>query len=270
MAFEKYHDSKCRTVKGFICMYQKVLCFTSASGGTGKSTITKEIAAELVKSPVEGHSPRVCIVDIDYGHGSQDTLLGLLPKYSIYDVRDALLKDQSGIITDWNIIEKYISYSTELDIHLVPELHQHERDELTADEFCLLINSLRSFYDYILIDTGQQLTSASICAMRISNYTFYLIEDSRRCVQALRKLFGVFQRQNIILPHTGIIINKISKNRFYSYEQLQDLFPVNSINEVPQNDDIWKYNNAVHPAVNCQNEKGWIKAVKDIIKVAIG
>ena len=250
-------------------MYQKVLCFTSASGGTGKSTITKEIAAELVKTPVEGHSPRVCIVDIDYGHGSQDTLLGLLPKYSIYDVRDALLKNPSGIITDWNAIEKYISYSTELDIHLVPELHQQERDELTADEFCLLINSLRSFYDYILIDTGQQLTCASICAMRISDYTFYLIEDSRRCVQSLRKLFGVLKRQEIIVPHTGIIINKASNKRFYSFEKLYELLPVNSINEVPQNNDMWKYNNAVHPAVNCQNEKEWIKAINNILTVAI-
>ena len=77
----------------------KIITITSGKGGVGKSNFVVNLAISL-----QNKGKKVLIFDADLGMGNDDVLMGLYPKYNIFDIiytdleiKDIIIEGTSGV-----------------------------------------------------------------------------------------------------------------------------------------------------------------------------
>lgn len=118
----------------------KIITITSGKGGVGKSNFVVNLAISL-----QNKGKKVLIFDADLGMGNDDVLMGLYPKYNIFDI----------IYTDLEIKDIIIEGTN--GVSLIPAGSALSKaQELEEKERKLFLEKLETLdeYDFILMDTG--------------------------------------------------------------------------------------------------------------------
>jgi flagellar biosynthesis protein FlhG len=122
------------------------LSISSGKGGVGKTNIVVNLAIQLAKM-----DKRVFLIDADLGLANIDIMLNLAPEYTIEDVL-AGTKNINDIIIEGPF-----------GIHILPASSGiSEMQSLSAEQQMSMLtelSSLKTRYDYILIDTGAGISS---------------------------------------------------------------------------------------------------------------
>ncbi len=122
------------------------LSFTSGKGGVGKTNIVINLAIQLAQM-----GKKVFVIDADLGLANIDIMLNLAPQFTVEDVL-AGTKNINDIIMEGP-----------LGIHILPASSGiSEMQSLTAEQQMSMLrelSSLKTQYDYILIDTGAGIAS---------------------------------------------------------------------------------------------------------------
>lgn len=118
----------------------KIITVTSGKGGVGKSNFVVNLGICL-----QNKGKKVLIFDADLGMGNDDVLMGLYPKYNIFDIIFTGKKIQDIIIEGPSGVSLIPAGS---GLNKVQELKKEERE--------LFLNKLEGLdeFDYILMDTG--------------------------------------------------------------------------------------------------------------------
>ena len=136
-------------------MNAQTIMICSGKGGTGKSTVSVLLGAQL-----GAWSRRVLLIELDSGLRSVDMIAGVYGK-TVYDIEDVLCGRCDG--------SKAIVPSP-----LYPGLSvisaPYEGGEVRAAPLAGLILAMREYFDYILLDTaagmGAPFTAANIPAIK--------------------------------------------------------------------------------------------------------
>ncbi len=119
----------------------RILAVTSGKGGVGKTNVVVNLALSLAKT-----GKRVMILDADLGLANIDVLMGLVPKFTLYDVlRGEKLLDDIILTGPYDL--KVLPGGSGIQELANLDYYQRER----------LISALRTFesdVDFLIIDTG--------------------------------------------------------------------------------------------------------------------
>jgi pilus assembly protein CpaE len=161
----------------------RIVSVFSNKGGNGTTTIAVNLADALVRY----HGKKVAVVDLVLSHGDVTMFFNVNPSYSIIDLaknaqkadydflHTLLVKHQSGvyILADPPMIE--------------------DGENISALQVREVLNTLRSMFDYIVVDTPHQFDERTLMALEMSE-TVLLVSlmnlPSLRNTQKCLDLFG--------------------------------------------------------------------------------
>ncbi len=117
----------------------RAIVVTSGKGGVGKTTTTANIGAALAAG-----GAKVVLVDADVGLRNLDIVLGLEARvrHHVLDVLEGNATLDDALVSDKRVPA----------LRLLAAAQTREKDEVDTAAFCELIDSLRTRFDFVLID----------------------------------------------------------------------------------------------------------------------
>lgn len=177
----------------------KVLGFFSGKGGTGKTTAAVNTAVALARA-----GKRVMLIDLDLQFGDVAISLDADAKYSIVD----LVQDRGGITIE-NINSFAVDHSSGLRFLCAPKSSEFA-EYVHPEHVEKIIDILRPYYEYVLLDLSVSFTDVSItacenctCIYMIYNADILSLKNAKMCYDILDQLH---QKDKLLL-----IINKDEK-----------------------------------------------------------
>lgn len=185
----------------------KIIAIASGKGGTGKSTICVSLGAALAK---RGH--KVLMIDCDSGMRGLDIMLGV-SKSLVFDIADAV----SGNCQKNQII--YPCHHVE-NLNLIPA-PQNAEDELSPSILVQYVESIKEYYDYILIDSPAGVGKGFETAVAPADH-FLVVANTeptsvRGCINVRKKLSEAGKTD------LRLVINRFSRPVFKRYGFYHDL-----------------------------------------------
>lgn len=182
----------------------KVITVFSAKGGLGKTTIATNLAVKLAEK-----NKKVALIDLDLQFGDVNIFMDVEPKETIAD----LVQD-----VDFSSIDSVRSYMTvhPSGVHLIcaPKSPEYA-DIVTGDKVQSLLGLLRSYYDYVIIDTATSFSDATLSALEASTLILFItgldisiLKNSKIAMEIIESLGQKKKIRTII--NRAIEINSIS------------------------------------------------------------
>ena len=137
----------------------KIITITSGKGGVGKSNFVVNMGITLHKK-----GKKVLIFDADIGMGNDDVLMGVLPRYNVFDLLEG--KDVNEVVVEGPYGINLLPGGS--GINYIENLEEEER--------LAFIEKLTSLdeYDYIFIDTGAGINKNVLAFIACSEETIVI------------------------------------------------------------------------------------------------
>ena len=171
----------------------EVIVITSGKGGVGKSNFVVNLAITLQKK-----GNKVLVFDADVGMGNDDVLMGIYPKYTMFDVING--KEIEDIIEQGPAGVMLLAAGSGLN--QVEDLQTEERENF--------LNKLESLegYDYIIMDTGAGINKSVLAFISCSEELVLLttpeptsLTDAYSLIKATSH-FKIKDKANVVVNKT--------------------------------------------------------------------
>lgn len=180
----------------------RVITFFNVKGGAGKSVISSNVAAMLARF----WKKKVVLLDLNLAFGDQGILLGLPADNHIHK----LLSERPPLKIS-HIEKQLTKHSSGLKVLLPPPLP--ELAETIKPEFVEnVIDILRAHYDFVIIDTHNQLTELEIKVLEISDLIMLVMTMELTFIKNTKLLLDLLLRLKVPREKIKVILNRAFKN----------------------------------------------------------
>lgn len=188
----------------------RVITVFGAKGGLGKSTIATNLAVKLAEK-----RKKVALVDLDLQFGDLNIFLDLEPKDTIVELV------QDVVTPNIDSVRSYMSVHSS-GVHVLCAPRSPEYAELvSADRVQSLLSLLRTYYDYVIVDTSPSFTDVTITAIESSSILFFvtgldisILRNSKLSVSLLESLQQTDKIRLVVnraVDMNSITINDVQK-----------------------------------------------------------
>ena len=175
----------------------KTIVITSGKGGVGKTTSTANIGTALA---LQGH--KVCLIDMDIGLRNLDVVLGLENRiiYDLIDVAEGRAKVHQAIIKDKRFDDL---------LFLLPASQQADKNAIQPERMEEIVDELRDFYDYILIDSPAGIEQGFENSIVAADAAILITTPEISAIRDADRIIGILEQRDIEAPK--LVINLIRK-----------------------------------------------------------
>lgn len=207
-------------------MGAKVIMVASGKGGTGKSTLSVLIAAELAAA-----GKRTLLIELDSGLRSVDIIAGVCGK-TVYDIEDIL----SGRCEADKAVVQSPLYPG-LSVVSAP----YSGGEIRPEALRVLVNKMMPVFDIVLLDTAAGLGAPFLAAKAVASMALVVITPDAVTMRDGRivadELFDTG------MPEIRLIINRVAvgrgaKNPVANLDECIDTVGAQLIGVVPASQEI--------------------------------
>lgn len=175
-----------------------VICVLSPKGGTGKTTVSTNLAVGLAQA----HPGDVVIVDLDLQFGDVASALHLNPEHTSADiVRSPLSLDATALKT---FLTAHPSGLYALCAPNTPA----DADELSGDFVQRTLALLASEFPFVVVDTGSGLDEPTLAALGVATDLVCLTSTDVPSVRNTRKEIETLDALGHIKQHRHFVVNR--------------------------------------------------------------
>lgn len=140
-----------------------VISVFGAKGGLGKSTIATNLAVSLAEK-----RKKVVLVDLDLQFGDAHIFLDIEPKDTITELI------QDVITPNIDSVRSYMAiHSSGLHVLCAPKSPEYA-ELISPEKIMSLLSLLRTYYDYVIIDTAPSFSEVNITALESSSLILFI------------------------------------------------------------------------------------------------
>jgi pilus assembly protein CpaE len=202
-----------------------VSSFFSLKGGVGCTALASNIAAQI-SAMTEN---RTVLVDLNMPLG--DTALYLnMESDRLYTITDFIYNLNRF---DENLIYKSLSQHDASGLYLLPLPSDiGELDNLNSDMIKTIIQSLRKYFDHVIIDCSSDLSDVTLSCLDESDNIVLVTEPSLSSIRAINAVIRLTQRLGYIKDSLKLIINRDASNQDEMMEEVIESLEVDRIARV--------------------------------------
>jgi pilus assembly protein CpaE len=163
----------------------RVITVFGTKGGIGKTTTAVNLAVALA-----GNGSKVAILDLDLQFGDIGVFLDMEPKDSISE----LVQERNSFDID-TIKSFMVLHSSGVSVLTAPRSPEYA-EIVTAEHVEKIINTIRPFFDYVIIDTPPAFNDATLVAIESSNLVLFVITLDISTLRNAKISSEIFQNLN--------------------------------------------------------------------------
>lgn len=176
----------------------RVVTVFSAKGGTGKTTVSTNLAAVLA----DGGRRDVCLVDLDLGFGDVGITMQLFPARTMADVigLGAAIDEEAmdGLLTD---------HSPGLKV-LVSPVAPDEKQKITADVVDAVLEVLSRRFAYVVIDMAPSFDDLTVAALDRTDVLLLLATLDIPAIKNLKLTLEMLDLLDFPKPQRHVVMNR--------------------------------------------------------------
>ncbi len=178
-------------------MQAKVIMVASGKGGTGKSTVSVMLGAQLASL-----SKKVLLVELDSGLRSVDIISGVYGK-TVYDIEDVLCGRCAG---DKAVIESPIYAG--LSVISAP----YEGGEVRSEALQVLCDKMQPYFDFIILDTAAGMGAPFSAAATCASSAYLVLQADPVCLRDGRIVSDALFAKGV--QDIRLVLNKVAQKTF--------------------------------------------------------
>ena len=184
----------------------RIIAVSSGKGGVGKTNLVVNLAIALAQQ-----DKRVVILDADLGMANIDVLLGIVPKYNLYDVILGT-KELSEILVTGPYNIKVIPGGS--GIQELANLDYYQRERLLNN-----IRSMDNAADFIIIDTGAGIAKNVLGFATAADEVVVVMTPEPT---SLTDAYGLIKAMSLYKVHSEayLVVNRVAND--YEAQQSMD------------------------------------------------
>ena len=182
----------------------KIITVYGAKGGLGKTTIATNLALALAKQ-----KKKVAILDLDLLFGDVHIFMDVEPKETISDLM------QESFSSSIDSVRAFMTvHPSGIHILCAPKTPEYA-ETVSGDRIQSLLALLRSYYDYIIIDTAVNFSDPTLAALEASTTILFItgldVSTLKNSKVAMSILESLGQKKKVrVIINRAVEINSIT------------------------------------------------------------
>lgn len=181
-----------------------VLPVHALAGGTGATTFAVNLAWELANVAREG-GPRVCILDLDFQHGSVSTYLDLPRREAVYE----LLSDTASMDSE-SLLQAMLTYNGKVHVLTAPA-EMLPLDIASSEDINRLIDIARANFDFVIIDMPATVVQWTEAVLSRAHLYFAMLELDMRSAQNTLRMIRALKAEELPYEKLRYVLNRAPK-----------------------------------------------------------
>lgn len=209
-------------------MARKIV-ITSGKGGVGKTTITANLGNALASI-----GQRVVMLDVDFGLNNLDVVMGVENKV-LYDLSDVLCgrcRVKQALIQD----------SRKKNLFVLPSGNLNALSSVTGQNIKLVIESLSTVFDYVLIDCPAGIDVGFHRAVSCADEAIVVTTPNLPCLRDVDKVIAITKTYK--LKSIKLLVNRVRGDlivgeKMMTPQDIQSLLKTDLIGILPEEDVVF-------------------------------
>jgi pilus assembly protein CpaE len=176
----------------------RVITVLAPKGGSGKTTISTNLAAGLARHVPDG----VALVDLDLQFGDVADALRLDPEHTIGDIRG-----RAAHLDSAELKMLLARHDSGLFALCAPE-DPAVGEEVAPDDVAAAISVLAADLPFVVVDTAAGIDESSLTAIEMSTDLVLIASNDVPSIRNLRKLLIALDRLGVTRPTRHLVLNR--------------------------------------------------------------